>query len=451
MALRSYTDRIRIDASTVVRHPNGWVDAWGTATRTGVLDYPEFGTKEYRPPEEVLAPESLASLIGVPVTIDHPDGDVTSSNARDLTHGWTMSVRPEPPTEAMADTLVHTRIRFATDEILEAIKGGTVELSCGYDADYEEIAGVDPNGVPYTGIQRGIRYNHLALVDLARAGHVARLRLDSAPRARKDDPMHELAIGKHKRRIATFLADSIKAAAESARAEIDAKRGRRDAIETSSLTIDGTELVLPKAMVDSLLASLGISSDAPPSNEDPNAVPPPTEDSRGAGRADARREPQGESVEVLTKRHVDAALAAERQRANVERKASPILGDGHDYADPWGTCAAAVTRIDAARETEAKRYADTARRTDKSGAPTAEALQAQGYLLAQLDGAAAKHRDSLDTSGELAIDIDTAQRRDAATDEGDGKGRRTDALADAHGKMRERILSGGKPKANTAA
>jgi hypothetical protein len=56
------------------------------------------------------------------------------------------------------------------------------EVSAGYLADYDPTPGTTPEGEPYDGIQRRIRYNHLALLRAGqgRAGPDVRILLDAA-------------------------------------------------------------------------------------------------------------------------------------------------------------------------------------------------------------------------------------------------------------------------------
>lgn len=74
--------------------------------RTGVMRYlPEevgeevtrgFTGREaliYRSDEEVFAPEALASFEGKPLTLDHPDEDVTPENWAELAKGIVSNVR----------------------------------------------------------------------------------------------------------------------------------------------------------------------------------------------------------------------------------------------------------------------------------------------------------------------------------------------------------------------
>lgn len=358
--------QIRIDAASKVVHPNGWVDYGGTATRVGVLDYPEFGTRELRPVDEVMAPESLASLFGVPVTIQHPSTLVDSTNARSFTHGWVLDVKPNGP-------LVEVRMRVATDDALAAIDSGIVELSCGYEADYDPTPG-EFEGESYTGVQRNIRYNHLALVDTARAGHVARLRLDSAGKAR----MRKLKIKSITRDLPAFIADSI--AAEAARL---APTIRADAgLDPVEIMIDGETLVLPRAQVDAILAMLGggasaappAPSEPPPTDgvsQDPSQDPIKTTDTR----VDAA------TVEAIVRRVLDERDRQTSERSELVDSVSRLMGPAYtfDAASPWQSVVDAVVRADVAPEQHVRDLGAKAAKGDQ---------YARGALRALLDVAA---------------------------------------------------------------
>jgi hypothetical protein len=61
------------------------------------------------------------------------------------------------------------------------VEAGKQALSMGYKCDLEAAPqGSTWCGIAYDGIQRKIRYNHCAIVDRARAGDAARIRMDSA-------------------------------------------------------------------------------------------------------------------------------------------------------------------------------------------------------------------------------------------------------------------------------
>ncbi len=108
----------------------------------------------------------MASFEGMAVTIGHPrdfDGQiifVTPDNWRQLAHGHIQNVRRG--TDDKIDLLLADVI-VKTPEALQAIDDGDDEVSCGYDADYEQIS-------PGLAKQSAITANHLALVPNGRAG-----------------------------------------------------------------------------------------------------------------------------------------------------------------------------------------------------------------------------------------------------------------------------------------
>ncbi|HHJ4566560.1 TPA: DUF2213 domain-containing protein, partial [Klebsiella pneumoniae] len=119
-----------------------------------------------RTPEEVFSERAMASFEGMAVTIGHPrdfDGQiifVTPDNWRQLAHGHIQNVRRG--TDDKTDLLLADVI-VKTPEALQAIDDGDDEVSCGYDADYEQIS-------PGLAKQSAITANHLALVPNGRAG-----------------------------------------------------------------------------------------------------------------------------------------------------------------------------------------------------------------------------------------------------------------------------------------
>ena len=119
-----------------------------------------------RTPEEVFSERAMASFEGMAVTVGHPrdfGGQiifVTPDNWRQLAHGHIQNVRRGTGDKSdllLADVIVKT------PEALQAIDDGDDEVSCGYDADYEQIS-------PGLANQSAITANHLALVPNGRAG-----------------------------------------------------------------------------------------------------------------------------------------------------------------------------------------------------------------------------------------------------------------------------------------
>jgi uncharacterized protein len=113
-----------------------------------------------RPKEEVMRPETLASFAAKPVTVDHPDEDVTPANWKDLSHGTCTNVRQGQGDQidlVLADLLIQS------ERAVSLVLGGLREISCGYDTDVE-VTG------PGAGVQRNIIGNHVALVQEGRCG-----------------------------------------------------------------------------------------------------------------------------------------------------------------------------------------------------------------------------------------------------------------------------------------
>jgi hypothetical protein len=143
--------------------------------RTGAQEYlpeevplPAKGRESvlvYRMEADVFAPETMASFEGKPVTLDHPDDFVTPETWRELSRGTAQNLRRGAGKDAdllLADLLI-------TDaEAIAAVRGGLREISCGYDADYEETA-------PGVGRQISIIGNHVALVEGGRCGPRCRI------------------------------------------------------------------------------------------------------------------------------------------------------------------------------------------------------------------------------------------------------------------------------------
>lgn len=111
--------------------------------------------------EHVFNPDSIASFEGKPIVINHPDEDVTPETWKALAVGHIQNVRQGKGAEndlLLADLLV-------TDQKgIDKVRGKpNREVSCGYDADYNQIS-------PGLGFQYNILGNHLALVTSGRCG-----------------------------------------------------------------------------------------------------------------------------------------------------------------------------------------------------------------------------------------------------------------------------------------
>ena len=180
MAVRRY------DAGSLKRPerlPNGYVRADGYLTRAGVFVYRNAdGTerRELRLPEEVFRGDSLASFGLMPITDDHPPELLTAENTKRYQVGTIADPRRD-------GDHVRAGLLFTDAATIAKLDGGKVELSCGYTCDLELTPGTW-NGERYDAIQRSIRGNHVALVEVGRAGPTARVRMDTGDAAMVASP-----------------------------------------------------------------------------------------------------------------------------------------------------------------------------------------------------------------------------------------------------------------------
>lgn len=146
---------------------------------------PDGSVLVYRTEDEVFAPETIASFEGVAVTLGHPEDDegnivfVNPSNFSELAHGHIQNVRRGTGDKSdllLADVLIKRQ------EAIDAVNSGLTDVSCGYDALYEQIA-------PGKGNQYQITGNHLAAgIPRGRAGVRCAIG-DSAPNIKKEKPV----------------------------------------------------------------------------------------------------------------------------------------------------------------------------------------------------------------------------------------------------------------------
>lgn len=157
--------------------------------RTGVQEYADIELPDLeagpdglilveRDPDVVFAPETLASTLGKPPTINHPKEQVGPRNWSILSKGSTFN--PRRGEDDQSDLLIADLM--ITDEfaINEIRNNGLKGISVGYDADYEQIA-------PGRARQTSIMVNHIALVRNPRCGPVCSVQ-DSKP-SLGDPPM----------------------------------------------------------------------------------------------------------------------------------------------------------------------------------------------------------------------------------------------------------------------
>ncbi|MBW2956150.1 DUF2213 domain-containing protein [Hafnia paralvei] len=120
-----------------------------------------------RSPEQVFHPATLASFEGMSITILHPEDEngnvrlVNPENWKELAVGHLQDIRHGTGDQSdlmLADLIVKD------ESAIQLIEDGLREVSCGYDAEYEQIEPGKAEQVDITG-------NHVALVPKGRAGN----------------------------------------------------------------------------------------------------------------------------------------------------------------------------------------------------------------------------------------------------------------------------------------
>jgi hypothetical protein len=278
---------MRIDArgklDKMARTPLGGARVPASLTRTGVLRYRQGdGTvrRELRLPEEVFHADSLETLRGAPITVGHPysiGGLLDAGTYRAHTVGHTEDVRQD------GKTLVAGNLCVQDGPTADRIDRGELsDVSLGYQCRMDETPGVW-NGEPYDAIQRGIRYNHTALLAPNTSRADVGLRLDandavcveeqeeimtvkikldgkdfdfgSEAHVEKIEAMHMAAVTKLDEKHAAKK-EELKAAV----AATDALQGRFDALDTEHKKTQGllAAAIDPKALTEKVSARVAL-------------------------------------------------------------------------------------------------------------------------------------------------------------------------------------------------
>lgn len=171
---------IRFDKATIKTDfsetSEGFLKGRAIVTRTGIFNYKDIDgglIRELRHPDDVFDSVSTNSLKMIPVTLEHPEDFVNSKNVSILGKGMT----GEDVTVDGKYLIVSFVV--TNQDAIDAINQGKRELSLGYETDLIDEPG-QYNGVNYDVRQTNIIYNHLAIVDNARAGSEAKINMDCA-------------------------------------------------------------------------------------------------------------------------------------------------------------------------------------------------------------------------------------------------------------------------------
>lgn len=117
----------------------------------------------FRPEEELKKADTVQSLNGVPLQLEHHD-DTAEKPAQYTRIGAT-------GTDAIFEyPYLSNSLHFFNQKAIDLIESGEkCELSIGYDCEIHKEAG-EFEGVPYDFVQRNIKIQHVALVECGRAG-----------------------------------------------------------------------------------------------------------------------------------------------------------------------------------------------------------------------------------------------------------------------------------------
>jgi hypothetical protein len=321
------------DLSAPVVDADGVLHVEAVATRAGVFEYVDSDGVhgEYRPPEEVFAPDALRSLMGAPVTVGHVD-TVTPANVRALRVGV---VEGEPRQDG---ALLAVCLRLDEPSVIERVLSGTLkELSLGYRCDIEQVSGI-ADGKRYTMVQRNHRANHVALLPpgKARAGSVASIRLDAAeeadpkeletPEEEKKDVCEPDAPDAEKKDADPLEGDAPAADPAPAAEDVPA-----DAPAEPDLATQCAELRQRVAALESLLAAAVTRADS----------------AEGKVKTLKRTQLERDVARVLPALRCDGVDSAELQAKVIERAfpAMRLDGQGDEYRE--GVFAAAVNTLSA--------------------------------------------------------------------------------------------------------
>lgn len=157
------------------RTPEGFLVVPVIVAQKGVLNYPEYGTKELLG-DDIFSDEYLASCDGCPFVVDHPTDengkpvDVNGDNFKQLIDGILYN-----PQVDKANGRVLGLVKIFNPAVCDAVERGDLrELSQGYNCKVIEQNGIY-DGEKYTRVQSDVVMNHIALVEQGRAGDAVKI------------------------------------------------------------------------------------------------------------------------------------------------------------------------------------------------------------------------------------------------------------------------------------
>lgn len=226
------------DAVTREETPEGFLAVRARFARTGIQTYQAQELREggadvpdelngkairiLRPAAEVLADGCLESFRKKPITDNHPPEFVRADNYRKYQVGLSGDqVEGDPKTGSLfVDLLIQD------PEMIQKVERGKDQVSAGYGASLDWTAGTDPEFGAYDGIQKGIRGNHIAIVDRARGGPGVRI-LDAEDKTKGETMVKRTIKGK----VFEFV-DASAEAVDEILAEMDGLNAKMDGLKS---------------------------------------------------------------------------------------------------------------------------------------------------------------------------------------------------------------------------
>jgi SPP1 gp7 family putative phage head morphogenesis protein len=188
-------DELEIDIARARETDEGWLEVEGAVlARAGVLTYTRGDgstIRELRDPAVIHSQDALASYNGKPLLLgSHPKdelGNVTLLNRQNTVNfppvGSIRNARADTardPDTGRDVPVTRADVLIWDPHAIAAARAGKRQFSCGYSVQVEAAApGATGQGVSYDAKQTIDRGNHVAMVDVARAGNITEFRLDS--------------------------------------------------------------------------------------------------------------------------------------------------------------------------------------------------------------------------------------------------------------------------------
>lgn len=155
--------------------PEGFLNCYMRVAKIGDLQYrnADGSTRtEYVSKDTLFSMDSVNSLKGKPVTLEHPPALLTAETAKGYTTGSTMSLVVPDASFLGVMATIHDK------PTIDAIRSGKArEVSCGYTCDLVKRADGSFE-------QRNRQYNHVAITRKGRAGNSVAVHMDSVSDAK---------------------------------------------------------------------------------------------------------------------------------------------------------------------------------------------------------------------------------------------------------------------------